>query len=146
MVASQAAWSGARGVALGTGWEPALLLLLTAMLLGIGIVSVYSASAVMAQSHGLPDYHFVVRQATGAAVGFVLLVVMAFVDYRRLRILAWPILIVLLLTLLAMIIPGMYEVARSATAPAAGCGSARSRCSRPSSRNSCSSSGRPRWR
>lgn len=111
MVASQAMWSGAPASRLGTGWEPAVLLVLTAMLLGIGIVSVYSASAVMAQSHGLPDYHFVVRQAMGAAVGFMLLLVMAFLDYRRLRILAWPILIVLLLTLLAMIIPGMYEVA-----------------------------------
>jgi cell division protein FtsW len=79
---------------LGTGWEAPVLLLLTTLLLCIGIVSVYSASAVMAHGRGLADYHFVVRQATGAAAGFVLLIAFAFIDYRRLRILAWPIVLV----------------------------------------------------
>jgi cell division protein FtsW len=97
---------------LGTGWESAVLLLLTAMLLGIGIVSVYSASAVMAQARGLPDYHFVVRQVSGAALGFVLLLVMAFVDYRRMRMLAWPILFVLLAALLVMLLPVFGDVAQ----------------------------------
>jgi cell division protein FtsW len=97
---------------LGTGWESAVLLLLTAMLLGIGIVSVYSASSVMAQARGLPDYYFVVRQVSGAALGFVLLVVMAFVDYRRLRLLAWPILFVLLAALLVMLLPVFGDVAQ----------------------------------
>jgi cell division protein FtsW len=97
---------------LGTGWESAVLLLLTAMLLGIGIVSVYSASSVMAQARGLPDYHFVLRQVSGAALGFVLLVVMAFVDYRRLRLLAWPFLFVLLSALLVMLLPVFDDVAQ----------------------------------
>jgi cell division protein FtsW len=105
-------WSGADASSrLGTGWEPAVLLLLTVLLLAIGIVSVYSASAVMAQSHGLPDYHFVVRQVTGAALGLVLLVGMAFLDYRRLRMFAWPILLVLLAVLFVMVLPGMRDVA-----------------------------------
>ncbi|HSJ06834.1 MAG TPA: putative lipid II flippase FtsW [Longimicrobiales bacterium] len=105
-------WSGAdTSSRLGTGWEPAVLLLLTVMLLAIGIVSVYSASAVMAQSHGLPDYHFVVRQVTGAALGLVLLVGTAFLDYRRLRMFAWPMLLVLLAVLFVMILPGMRDVA-----------------------------------
>lgn len=95
---------------LGTGWEPAALLLVTTMLLCMGIVSVYSASAVMAQSHGLADWHFAVRQAAGATAGFVLLVTMAFVDYRRLRLFAWPILVLTLLVLLAMIIPGVQDM------------------------------------
>lgn len=104
-------WSGADAKSrLGTGWEPAVLLLVTTMLLCVGIVSVYSASAVMAQGHGLPDYHFVVRQATGAAAGFVLLIAMSFVDYRRLRLFAWPILAVLVATLVVMIIPGAEDV------------------------------------
>jgi cell division protein FtsW len=106
-------WTGPGTAArIATGWEPAVLLLLTTVLLGIGIVSVYSASAVMAQSRGLPDYHFVVRQATGAAAGFALLVLMAFIDYRRLRRLAWPILFVMLATLVVLIIPGAEDVAR----------------------------------
>jgi cell division protein FtsW len=105
------AWGGADAKSrLGTGWEPAILLLITTMLLCVGIVSVYSASAVLAQSHGLPDYHFVVRQATGAAAGFVLLIIMSFIDYRRLRLLAWPILFGVLVTLLLLIIPGTEDV------------------------------------
>lgn len=101
-------WSGAGAPSrLGTGWEPAVLLLLTTLLLGIGIVSVYSASSIMAQGHGLPDHHFVVRQLTGAAMGFVLLVVMAYIDYRRLRLFAWPILFVLMALLLLMVLPGL---------------------------------------
>jgi cell division protein FtsW len=97
---------------LGTGWEAPMLLVVTTLLLGIGIISVYSASSVMAQSRGMPDYHFVVRQAAGAAAGFALLSAMAFVDYRRLRILAWPILIVLLAALFALIIPGTEDIAQ----------------------------------
>jgi cell division protein FtsW len=96
---------------LGAGWEPPVLLLLTAMLLGIGVVSVYSASAVMAQSHGLPDHYFVVRQVAGAAVGLGLLLVAALVDYRRLRMLAWPLLLVLIAVLLVMVLPGTRELA-----------------------------------
>jgi cell division protein FtsW len=107
-----AEWSGAGAPSrLRTGWEPAVLLAITTLLLGVGIVSVYSASAIMATSQGLPDYHFVVRQVTGAAFGFVLLVTMAYVDYRRLRMFAWPILAVLVVLLLVMVIPGVGGVA-----------------------------------
>jgi cell division protein FtsW len=106
------AWSGAAEASrLGTGWEPAVMLLVTTMLLCVGIVSVYSASAVMAQSYGLPDYHFVVRQATGAAAGFVVLIAMAFLDYRWLRLAAWPLLFVMVAALLLMIVPGAADVA-----------------------------------
>jgi cell division protein FtsW len=103
-------WSGAHTTSrLGTGWEPAVLLFLTVTLLSFGIVSVYSASAVMAQSRGLPDYYFVVRQVSGAAAGFVLLVAMAYVDYRRLRILAWPILLLVIAGLVLTLIPGDHS-------------------------------------
>jgi cell division protein FtsW len=54
----------------------------------------------------------VLRQATGAAAGFMLLVVMAFVDYRRLRILAWPILFITLAALMALLVPGTEDVTR----------------------------------
>lgn len=100
-------WGGVETTSrIGTGWEPAVLLVLTAMLLGLGIVSVYSASAVMAQSQQLPDYYFVSRQVTGAAAGFALLVGMAYIDYRRLRLLAWPALFGLVAVLIVMVLPG----------------------------------------
>ena len=107
---SSADWSGAGAPSrLGTGWEPATLLLLTLMLLSVGIVSVYSASSVLAQGRGLPDYYYVVRQVTGACLGFVVLVTMAYVDYRRLRILAWPILLLVVAALVATLIPGDHS-------------------------------------
>lgn len=103
-------WSGPETTSrLGTGWEPAVLLLLTVMLLSFGIVSVYSASAIMAQSGGLPDYYYVVRQVTGAAMGFVMLVAAAWLDYRRLRILAWPILLIVIAALIATLVPGAHS-------------------------------------
>jgi cell division protein FtsW len=103
-------WGGAVGQ-VHVGWEPAVLLALTAVLLAIGVVSVYSASAVMAQSQNLPDYHFVTRQATGAAAGFALLAGMAYLDYRRLRLIAWPVLFVLIVVLLLMVVPGTHSLA-----------------------------------
>ncbi|HSJ10566.1 MAG TPA: putative lipid II flippase FtsW [Longimicrobiales bacterium] len=108
-----AEWSGARVPSrLGTGWESAALLLLTVVLLSFGIVSVYSASSVLAQSQGQADYHYVMRQVSGAAMGFAVLVVMAFVDYRRLRMLAWPMLFVLIAVLVVMVLPGLGDVTR----------------------------------
>jgi cell division protein FtsW len=108
---SSAEWSGAAvsSSRVGTGWEPAALLLLTVMLLSFGIVSVYSASSVLAQGRGLPDYHYVVRQVTGAFMGFVLLVLMAYLDYRRLRIFAWPILLLVIVALVATLVPGAHS-------------------------------------
>ncbi|MGD8277781.1 MAG: hypothetical protein PVH00_07135, partial [Gemmatimonadota bacterium] len=75
---------------LGTGWEAPSLLMLTVIALSFGVVSVYSASAVKAQLGGLPHYHYLVRQAAGGAAGLVVLVVGASIDYRRYRLLAWP--------------------------------------------------------
>jgi cell division protein FtsW len=100
---------GAR--ALSTGWEAPALLLLTVALLSFGLVSVYSASAVMAQSKGVADYHFLVRQMTAAAVGLVALAIAAQVDYRRLRLLAWPILLFAIALLVVVILPGTESIA-----------------------------------
>ena len=103
-------WSGPDAPSrVGTGWEPSALLLLTVMLLSFGIVSVYSASSVLAQGRGLPDYYYVVRQVTGAFMGFVLLVSMAYVDYRRLRLFAWPILLLVIAALVATLVPGAHS-------------------------------------
>jgi cell division protein FtsW len=100
---------GAR--ALSTGWEAPALLLLTVALLSFGLVSVYSASAVMAQSKGVADYYFLVRQMTAAAIGLVALAIAAQVDYRRLRIMAWPILLFAIALLVIVILPGTEAIA-----------------------------------
>jgi cell division protein FtsW len=96
---------------LGTGWEAPALLLLTMAMLSFGFVSVYSASAVMAQSKGVADYHFLVRQMSGGAAGLVTLAIMAQLDYRRLRLLAWPLLFVVIAMLVFIVLPGTSHFA-----------------------------------
>ena len=87
------------------------MMLITITLLSIGLVSVYSASAVLAQNDGLPDYYFVLRQLTGGAVGLVALIVMAQIDYRHLRLFAWPVMLIVMLALLIVVIPGTESIA-----------------------------------
>ncbi len=96
---------------LSVGWEAPTLLLITITLLSIGLVSVYSASAVLAQSDGLADYHFMLRQLTGGAVGLVGLIAMAQLDYRHLRLCAWPVLIAVMIGLVLVVIPGTEAIA-----------------------------------
>jgi cell division protein FtsW (lipid II flippase) len=116
--APRGSWRAASPSRLGTGWEGAALLLLTIGLLSAGIVMVYSASAIMAQSQGLPDYYFVIRQATGGAMALVVLGVCAQVDYRRLRKWAWPLLFAVIALLLVTIAPGTSAFTRAAIAAA----------------------------
>jgi len=96
---------------LGTGWEAPVLLLITVILLSFGFVAVYSASAVMAQTSGQADYYYVVRQLAGAALGLVGLTVMASIDYRHLRIFAWPVLLVVIAMLIITVMPGTESIA-----------------------------------
>lgn len=90
----------------GSGWEAPLLLLLTVALLSFGLIAVYSASAVKAQADGLADYHFVIRQAIGGSLGLLLLAVMAYLDYRALRLFAWPMLFGVIALLVFVLLPG----------------------------------------
>lgn len=96
---------------LGTGWEGPALLLITLVLLSFGLVMLYSASAVNAQTLGLADYHFVIRQALGGAVGLIGLAVAARLDYRHLRRLAWPLLLGVIVALTIVIMPGLEGIA-----------------------------------
>jgi len=96
---------------LGSGWEAPMLLALTLIALAAGMVSVHSASAVKAQSENLPHYHYLFRQAMGGAMGCVLLVAVARLDYRRLRLLAWPILLATVVALLVIILPFTHAIA-----------------------------------
>lgn len=93
------------------GWEGAVLFTLTVVLVSFGLVTLYSASAVMAQSSGLADYHFVVRQAVGAGVGLVLLALLARLDYRWLRQVAWPLALLSILLLMIVVMPGTEGMA-----------------------------------
>lgn len=93
------------------GWESAGLMALTLILMGFGLVTLYSASSFLATRQGLPDWYFVVRQATGAAVGLVALVVCARIPYRTWEKMAWPIVWFTIALLVIIILPGTEAIA-----------------------------------
>jgi cell division protein FtsW len=61
------------------------LFFLTVLLVGISVVMVYSASAVSAANRFNSDYHFLVRQAAWALLGFGAMFAVMRVDYRVYR-------------------------------------------------------------
>jgi cell division protein FtsW len=96
---------------LGSGWESGVVFLLAAILVSVGLVVLYSASAVMAQSQGLAPHHYLLRQMSGALMGMVALLIAAQIDYRRLRSLAWPLVGVVILMLFLTILPAAASMA-----------------------------------
>jgi cell division protein FtsW len=91
---------------IGRGWEPAVLAVITLALLSFGLVSLYSASSVLAQRQSEPDYYYVVRQAAGAVVGVAILWAAALVPYRFWQRAAWPLLVATWLLLVVIVLPG----------------------------------------
>ena len=55
------------------------------LLVVVGLVMVYSASAALARAKGPGLNPFLVKQAVAAGLGFVLMLALMHVDYRRLR-------------------------------------------------------------
>lgn len=104
-------FGGATRSRLGVGWEAPALLLITVALLSFGFVSVYSASAVNAVNQGNAHYYYVLQQMIGGALGLVGLAIMALVDYRRLRMFAWPLLFVVIAMLIVVVLPGLEGIA-----------------------------------
>ncbi|MDP2955787.1 MAG: putative peptidoglycan glycosyltransferase FtsW [Longimicrobiales bacterium] len=95
----------------GRGWEPAAVVLLTLLLLAFGLVTLYSASSVLALRQDLPDTYFVLRQAGGAAVGLGLLAACALLPYRIWARWAWPMLWTSVVLLVVIILPGTEAIA-----------------------------------
>lgn len=99
---------------LGNGWESGAVLALAVILVSMGLVVLYSASSVMAQSQGLPPHHYLLRQMSGAVLGLVVLLAAAALDYRRLRDMAWPLLGLVLVMLFVMVLPAAESIAPEA--------------------------------
>ncbi|MCH7890141.1 MAG: FtsW/RodA/SpoVE family cell cycle protein, partial [Gemmatimonadetes bacterium] len=98
---------------LGKGWEPAAIMTLTLLLLSLGLVTLYSASNFLAQRQDLPDYYYVLRQASGAAAGLAILGVCAWIPHDLWRRLAWPMVIVAWILLVIVVAPGTESIAPS---------------------------------
>jgi cell division protein FtsW len=84
-----------------------VLLFVALALVGIGIVMVYSTSAILAGDRFGDPYYFLKRQALYAGIGFVLMIFMIFFPYGVLRRFAYPIFILSILLLIAVLIPGI---------------------------------------
>ncbi|MEE2899181.1 MAG: putative peptidoglycan glycosyltransferase FtsW [Gemmatimonadota bacterium] len=96
---------------LGRGWEGAALMALTVVLLSFGLVTLYSASSVLATREGLPDTYFLLRQATAAGAGLMLLISCALMRYRWWKWWSWPLLGVSVVALVVLILPGTEAIA-----------------------------------
>jgi len=84
-----------------------ILLIVALALVGIGIVMVYSTSAIIAGDRFGDPYYFLKRQALYAGIGLVLMILMIFFPYEILKRLAYPILILSILFLIAVLIPNI---------------------------------------
>jgi len=96
---------------IGHGWEATVLLVATLVLLCFGLVTLYSASGFLAQSKNLPDWHYVVLQAGGAAIGLVVLWACSRIPLGFWEDCAWPLLLVVIAMLVAIILPGTTAIA-----------------------------------
>ncbi|HEU5002809.1 MAG TPA: putative lipid II flippase FtsW [Actinomycetota bacterium] len=79
----------------------------TIALLAIGLVMVLSASSVESFTAYGSSFLYFRKQLLGAAIGVVVMAVVARLDYRRLRALARPLFWVTLAALLAALVPGI---------------------------------------
>ncbi|HUL71045.1 MAG TPA: putative peptidoglycan glycosyltransferase FtsW [Gemmatimonadales bacterium] len=92
-------------------WETRLLAVVTLTLVVFGIAATYGASSLVARrGHGVVGASFALNQLIGALVGGILLLIVARFDYRRWRILAWPLLLVTLTLLLIPLLPFTHAI------------------------------------
>ncbi len=84
------------------------------VLVGFGLVMVYSASAITAQDKLGDSFHFLKRQATAAGIGLFAMVVAMKLGYRRMARLAYPLLVVSIVLLVLVLIPGVGTTAGGA--------------------------------
>ena len=91
-----------------------LLLATVLLLVAVGCVMVYSASAVTAAARYKDSFHFLWRQLTALGVGLSLLVLALGVGYRRAERLTYPLLLATFLAMVAVLSPFIGHMAGGA--------------------------------
>ena len=91
-----------------------LLLCAVLALVALGLVMVYSASAILAQDKLKDSLYFLKRQAMAAGMGVVAMAVAMKVGWRKLARLAYPLLILTVVLLVLVAIPGIGTTAGGA--------------------------------
>ncbi len=92
-------------------FEARVLVVLTAFILVFGLVTLYSASSIVAVQDGRPSWFFLYRQLTGVAVGIVALAVLAKWDADKWRDYAWPLMGIAIFAMLLTVLPGLERIA-----------------------------------
>ena len=93
-------------------WETRLLAVVTATLVVFGIAMVYGASSmVRTRGGGIVGGSYALNQFIGALAGGLLMLIVARLDYRWLRPLAWPILLGTIALLIVTILPFTHAIA-----------------------------------
>ena len=93
------------------GWEARLLVVITAVLVVVGLVSVYSASSALVERGRAVGSSRMLVQVAGALLGGLLLLVAARVNLERVRQLAWPFVLTTMVLLLVLVMPGTSAIA-----------------------------------
>ena len=91
------------------------LIIVTAILVMIGVVMVYSSSAVLAMERTGDGYFYLKKEIVFALVGFIMLFVAAKVPYHWLKKMVYPILGFAMLMLVLSFIPGLKSSAGGAS-------------------------------
>jgi len=93
------------------GWEPRLLILLSAVLVVFGLASIYAASSTLVERDRVVGTALVLDQVVGALVGGLLLLVAARIDLERVRRLSWPLLLAVGVMLVVLVLPFTTAIA-----------------------------------
>lgn len=96
---------------LGRGWEAPAVLITAVLLVLFGLLTLYSASSVMAQRNDLPHYYYVYRQSVGVALGFIALAVCSQIPSDWWQRLAWPLMALSVGLLVLIILPFTHSIA-----------------------------------
>ncbi len=91
----------------GPGPYDPVLLMVAVVLVGMGVVMVYSSSAIVAWQRFQDSSFFLRRQALWALMGTGLMLVTMRLDYRKLNDWAFPLLFAAILSLVAVLIPSV---------------------------------------
>ena len=93
------------------GPEARLILFITACLLAFGLATVFSASAIYAQTKNLSSGYFILRQLVGVVAGIIALAILSKIDAEKWSKYAWPLMLFSLLLLLLIILPFTQSIA-----------------------------------
>ena len=84
-----------------------ILLIATLILVGIGIVMVYSASAIIAEDRFNNEYFFLKRQVVFALISIVTMFIVTKIDHQLYKRTAYAILGISILSLILVLVPGI---------------------------------------